>query len=69
MPAREESSLISFWPLWVAIGLPLLLIVLNSSPLGTNFVFVMFGLPVLLLVWLFLGILGRGFHFPPELTR
>ncbi len=56
MSLRQESSRISFWPLWVAIGLPLLLIVINSSPLAPNFVFVMIGLPALLLAWAALGI-------------
>jgi hypothetical protein len=56
MSAGQESSRILFWPLWVAIGLPLLLIVLNSSPLASNFVFVMIGLPALLLMWAALGL-------------
>lgn len=56
MPVRQETLQISSWPLWIAIGLPLLLIVLNTTPLAPNFVFVMIGLPVLLLIWASLGI-------------
>ena len=42
--------------MWIAIGFPLLLIVLNSTALGPNFVFVMIGIPVLLCVWAGWGI-------------
>jgi len=44
------------WPLWVAIGFPLLLIGLEATPLSPNFIFVMIGEPFLLLVWAGLGV-------------
>src|SRR6266550_2701039 len=43
-----------YFPCWLvvsALGVPLALIVLAASPLGTNFVYVMMGMPFLLLVW------------------
>ena len=46
------------WPICAAIGMPLLLVVLNSTPIGTNFVFVMIGIPVLLCIWACLSILA-----------
>jgi hypothetical protein len=39
------------WPLWVAVGFPLLLIALDATPLAPDFFFVMMGWPFLLLVW------------------
>lgn len=50
------TSIKRLWPVWVAIGLPLLLICLNSTPIAPNFVFVVFGIPVLLGMWACLGI-------------
>jgi len=44
------------WPLWVAIGCPLLLILFEASPLAPNFLFVMMGIPALLLIWAALGL-------------
>src|SRR5438045_7048418 len=43
-----------YFPCWLvvsALGVPLALIVLAASPHGTNFVYVMMGMPFLLLVW------------------
>jgi hypothetical protein len=48
-PSRKER--IPLWPIWVAIGSPLLLIALEATPLGPNFVFVMMGLPTLFFAW------------------
>jgi hypothetical protein len=45
-----------FWPLWVALGFPLLLIALEASPIAPNFFFVVMGVPTLLLVWSGLGV-------------
>jgi hypothetical protein len=45
----------SLWPLWVAIGFPLLLVALEATPLAPDFVFVLVGVPALLLVWTGLG--------------
>jgi hypothetical protein len=54
-PAKESAAK-RFWPVWVAVGMPLLLIVLNSTRIGTDFVFVMMGVPVLLGAWVCLSI-------------
>jgi hypothetical protein len=54
MPKLQNAShkeRLAFWPLWVAIGFPLLLIVLESTPIAPNFVLVMMGLPALLFAW------------------
>lgn len=40
----------------MAIGVPLSLVILAASPLGTNFVYVMMGIPGLLLLWAGAGI-------------
>ena len=44
------------WPVWVAVGGPLLLVALNATPIGMNFVFVMIGIPALLFMWGGLGV-------------
>jgi hypothetical protein len=54
--APKESWFKPLWPVWIAIGFPLLLIVFNSTSLGPNFVFVMIGIPALLCVWVCWGI-------------
>jgi hypothetical protein len=46
----------TLWPLWVSIGLPLLLVALNSTPIGLDFAFVMIGIPALLGIWVCLGV-------------
>ena len=59
MLRRMHSSLaklLQFWPIWTAIGFPLLLIVLEATPLAPDFVFVMVGVPALLLAWAGLGL-------------
>lgn len=53
---QESSSSKKLWPVWVAFGLPLLLILLNSMPFAMDFVFVVLGIPALLFVWCCLGI-------------
>ena len=55
MDIAQEPSNTTLWPLWAAIGMPLLLIVLNATPVAPNFVFVMIGIPVLFCIW---GVLG-----------
>jgi hypothetical protein len=53
---RELQNRFGFyWPLCAAIGLPVLLILFEASPLGLDFAFVMLGIPILLLVWAILG--------------
>ena len=58
--ANLEDSLrkkrTSLWPVWVALSFPPLLIVLDATPLSPNFIFVMVGVPFLLLVWAILGV-------------
>jgi len=54
--APPKSRIKKLWPVWVAIGVPLLLVALNSTPIAPNFVFVMIGIPLLLAVWACLGI-------------
>jgi hypothetical protein len=42
--------------IYLSIGLPMALVLLAASPLGTNFVYVMAGIPGLLFAWLIVGI-------------
>lgn len=51
-----RNPLKTYWPVWIAIGFPAVLILLNSTPIATNFVFVLLGIPAVLFVWLCLGI-------------
>jgi hypothetical protein len=44
------------WPVWIAIGMPVLLIALNSTPISLDFAFVVLGIPALLGIWACLGI-------------
>ena len=44
------------WLLAAGLGVPLTLIVLAASPLGTNFFYVVVGLPALLFVWAIAGV-------------
>ena len=43
------------WPLAIGFGVPLALIVLAASPLGPNPLYVLIGIPALLLVWVVAG--------------
>ncbi len=56
MGAAQNSWRRRFWPVWVAVGLPLILAGLNATPIGPDFFFVMMGIPILLAVWAGLGI-------------
>ena len=56
MDAAQVSSVKRLWPVWVSLGLPLLLVALNSTPIATDFAFVIIGIPVLLGIWACLGI-------------
>jgi hypothetical protein len=40
---------LQLWPVWIGIGFPLLLVGLEATPIATDFVFVMIGIPALLL--------------------
>jgi hypothetical protein len=53
------------WPVWVAIGMPLILIALEATPIAPNFAFVMLGIPALSFAWGCLGIwalIRSGWH-------
>lgn len=56
MDAARESRVKKFWPVWIAVALPLLLVILNSTPIGPDFVFVIIGIPILLGIWACFGI-------------
>ena len=44
------------WPVWAAIGFPVLLVGLDASPIAWNPFFVLFGIPSLLFLWACLGV-------------
>jgi hypothetical protein len=46
----------NLWLVAFGLSIPLALILLAASPLGTNFIYVMLGIPALLLVWVMIGI-------------
>jgi hypothetical protein len=47
----DRKRYIRLWPVWVAVGFPLLEIALDATPIAPNFAFVMLGLPALWLMW------------------
>jgi hypothetical protein len=51
----ETDHFARFIVCWV-FGIPAILVLLAASPLGTNFVYVMTGIPTLLLIWAALGL-------------
>jgi hypothetical protein len=54
--AQQGTPVKTLWPVWVSIALPLLLVALNSTPIGMDFAFVIIGIPILLGLWVCLGI-------------
>ena len=56
MRVAGESQAKKFWPLWIAIGFPLFLIALNSTPIAPDFVFVVIGIPLLMGCWACVGL-------------
>ncbi|HKF48605.1 MAG TPA: hypothetical protein VKB38_14710 [Terracidiphilus sp.] len=54
----SSSEATRLWPIWVAFGFPLLLIALEATPIAPNFLYVMLGIPALLLVWAGIGVWG-----------
>lgn len=60
----ETDHFARFIVCW-GLGIPAILVLLAASPLGTNFVYVMTGIPTLLLIWTALGLwsLIRCFAF------
>lgn len=56
MDTARTSPTKGLWPIWAAMGMPLLLIGLNSTPIAPNFAFVMIGIPALLCIWACLGV-------------
>jgi hypothetical protein len=53
---KSLAKLLRFWPIWAAIGFPILVIGIEATPLAPDFVYVLVGLPALLLVWACLGL-------------
>ncbi len=56
MIESKDSLAKKLWPVWVAVGLPLVLIALNSTPLAPDLFFVIIGIPALLVIWTCFGI-------------
>jgi hypothetical protein len=56
MDSEKGSLARRLWPVWVAIGMPLVLIIFEASPLAPNFGFVMIGIPAFFFAWACLGI-------------
>jgi hypothetical protein len=59
MLGRMHTSLpklFRFWPIWAAVGFPILLVGIEATPLAPNFAYVLFGLPAILLAWACFGI-------------
>ena len=57
--STAETVLHSRFPSWLiaaGLGVPLALIVFAASPLGTNFFYVIVGIPALLLAWVIAGV-------------
>ena len=54
----HKSLVKKLWPLWVAAGCPLLLILLNSTAIAADLAYVLIGIPILLCIWVCLGILA-----------
>jgi hypothetical protein len=50
-PPTAASSGFPLWLAAIGVGVPLALILLAASPLGTDFFYVTLGIPALLLVW------------------
>jgi hypothetical protein len=58
-PSSTETVLRPRVPRWLVaagLGFPLALVVLAASPLGTNFVYVMAGIPAVLILWAMAGV-------------
>jgi len=55
MASTDRSFARTLWPVSAAVGMPLLLIALLSTPIGPNFIFVILGIPVLLFAWACMG--------------
>jgi hypothetical protein len=51
-----DAKRVQFRPLWIAAGLPLLLIAVNSTPVGSDLLFVIAGTPMLMLVLACVGV-------------
>lgn len=56
MVSRNAIPAKIFWPAFASFGLPLVLIAIEATPIGPDFVFVLIGIPLLLLAWACLGI-------------
>jgi hypothetical protein len=57
-PSTAPTAAPSRFPVWlvaIGLGVPLALILLAASPLGTDFIYVMVGIPALLFTWTIAG--------------
>jgi hypothetical protein len=57
-PSTAPTAARSRFPVWlvaIGLGVPLALILLAASPLGTDFIYVMVGIPALLFTWTIAG--------------
>jgi len=52
----EAPARLSRWLVAIGLGVPLGLVVLAASPLGTNFFYVVIGIPALLFAWAMAGV-------------
>ncbi len=48
---RSGSSAVLAWPIGLAIALPILLIILEATPIGLDFIYTIFVEPALLIFW------------------
>jgi hypothetical protein len=52
----ETAARFPRWVVAIGLGVPLALVVLAASPLGTNFFYVVVGIPALLFAWVIAGV-------------
>jgi hypothetical protein len=56
IPAIAASSRFPRWLVAIGLGVPFALIALAASPLGNDFLYVVIGIPALLLTWALAGV-------------
>jgi hypothetical protein len=57
------------WLVFVALGVPLALIILAASPFGLDFLYVVIGIPALLLVWKLAGVYAAALSVRAAVQR
>jgi hypothetical protein len=55
---KPAPSRLLRWAAAIGLGVPIALIAFAASPLGPNFIYVLVGIPVLLLLWVFAGLVA-----------